>query len=74
MVHRGRVVDAQVLMGLTDLRNKMGMELSFLEDDVVSQALRIARSKSGAMTRVRRAARDEGRQRGQRRRLQRPVA
>jgi len=55
-------VDAQVLVDLVDLRNKMGMEFSFLEDDVVLRALEIARSRSGIMTRIRKAAKDEQKQ------------
>jgi len=50
-----RRLSAEYLLELVDLRNRMGMVFSFMENDSVLQAIRIARQRSGVMARMRRA-------------------
>jgi len=50
-----RKLSAEHLLELVDLRNRMGMVFSFMENDSVLQAIRIARQRSGVMSRMRRA-------------------
>jgi len=54
-------VSTATLVALTELRNKMGFAEAFLESDEVRRALEIARMRPGALTRTRRAAREEQR-------------
>ena len=57
----GKKVSAQTLLLLVELRNKMGLAGSFMENDLVTQALQIAKSKTGLLSRMRQTARQEQR-------------
>ena len=54
-----RPVTATIISNLIELRNKMGFEEAFLENEMVTQALMIAKSKTGLLGRVKSKARTE---------------
>jgi len=56
---RGRDVSAAVLALLVEFRNKQGFADAFLENDLVNQALMIAKSKVGTLGRVKARAKAE---------------
>ncbi len=53
------MIASATLLDLIDFRNRMSMELAFLENDVVMQALLIAKTKRGVMGRLRVAVKVE---------------
>jgi len=54
-----RVITAQDVMDLVYLRNKLGFDLAFLENDLVLRAMQIARPRHNVMTHLRAAVVDQ---------------
>ena len=55
----GRRISAAMLADLIEFRNKVGFSDAFLEDENMSWALAVARSKTGAVGRIKQRARTE---------------
>jgi hypothetical protein len=59
LVQTAKVISAELLQELIDLRTRIGFSLAYLGDEMVLRAIQIVRSRPGASSRIREAARSE---------------